>query len=288
MNTSIDCIPCFIRQALDACRISTTDPAVHEAMIRDVLRWSSEMDLSLSPPAFAQRIHRRLRELTGATDPYANEKKRHDEMAKGVLPALQRDVKKSDTPLLTAANFAIAGNIIDMGAKSGLTENDLVKAVEHGAENQLIGDTAAFSDAIQQAERILYLCDNAGEIVFDTLLIKQLGPERVTAAVRGKPIINDALMADARAAGLTEMITVIDNGSDAPGTLLEDCNDRFIEAFNSADLIISKGQGNFETLSESDRPIFFLFKAKCPVVAETVDLPVGTHVLRQAVLSKVL
>ena len=200
MNTCLDCLPCFIRQTLDACRISSSDPAVHEAMIRDVLRWTSEMDLSLSPPAFAQRIHRRLRELTGVNDPYAEEKKLHDEMAKRALPALQRDVNQSDNPLLTAANFAIAGNIIDMGAKTGLTENDLVEAIEHAAENKLIGDTAEFYNAVQRAEKILYLCDNAGEIVFDTMLIEQLGPQRVTAAVRGKPIINDALMDDAVAA----------------------------------------------------------------------------------------
>jgi hypothetical protein len=281
MNTSIDCIPCFIRQTLDACRMSTSDPAIHETVIRDVLRWSSEMNLSVSPPAFAQRMHRLLRKLTGVADPYAAEKKLHNEMARRALPALRRDLEISDNALLTAANFAIAGNVIDSGVKNNLKESDLVEAVEHAAQNALHGDTSEFVSAVLRAEKILYLCDNAGEIVFDTLLIEQLGSHRVTAAVRGKPIINDALMADARAAGLTDLVPVIDNGSDAPGTVLEDCSDTFKEAFDAADLIISKGQGNFETLSDSDRPIFFLFKAKCPVVAETVDLPLGTHVLRK-------
>jgi hypothetical protein len=202
-------------------------------------------------------------------------------MARRALPALRRDLEISDNALLTAANFAIAGNVIDSGVKNNLKESDLVEAVEHAAQNALHGDTSEFVSAVLRAEKILYLCDNAGEIVFDTLLIEQLGSHRVTAAVRGKPIINDALMADARAAGLTDLVPVIDNGSDAPGTVLEDCSDTFKEAFDAADLIISKGQGNFETLSDSDRPIFFLFKAKCPVVAETVDLPLGTHVLRK-------
>jgi damage-control phosphatase, subfamily I len=279
MNTSIDCLPCFIRQTLDAARMSSNDPAVHETILRDVLSWMSEMDLTVSPPAFAQRIHRRLRELTGVTDPYAAEKKRHNGMAKRALPALRRDVEQSNNRLLTAANFAIAGNIIDMGAKTGLQESDLVEAIEHAAENKLIGDTEAFVSAVLNAENILYLCDNAGEIVLDTLLIEQLGSERVTAAVRGKPIINDALMEDAVGAGLTDLVPTIGNGSDAPGTVLDDCNEEFRTAFESADLIISKGQGNFETLSDSNRPIFFLFKAKCPVVAETVGVPLGTHVL---------
>lgn len=279
MKTCLDCLPCFVRQTLDAARMGSDDPAVHEEILREVLRWMSEMDLSLSPPAFAQRIHRRLRELTGVVDPYVGKKKLHNEMAKRALPALRRDVEQSNNPLLTAAHFAIAGNIIDMGAKTGLTEDDLVDAIEHAAENKLIGDTEKFVSAVRSAQQILYLCDNAGEIVFDALLIEQLGPERVTAAVRGKPIINDALMADARAAGLTERVSVIDNGSDAPGTVLDDCSEEFRTAFESADLIISKGQGNFETLSDSNRPIFYLFKAKCPVVAETAGVPLGTHVL---------
>lgn len=281
MHTCLDCIPCFVRQTLDAARMSSDDPAVHETILRDVLRWMSEMDLSVSPPAFAQRIHRRLRELTGVADPYAAEKKLHNEMAKRALPALRRDLEISDNALLTAANFAIAGNIIDMGAKTGLQESDLIAAIEHAAENELTGDTKAFVSAVRTAKQILYLCDNAGEIVFDRLLIEQLGPERVTAAVRGKPIINDALIKDAVAAGLTDLVPTLGNGSDAPGTVLDDCNEEFRTAFESADLIISKGQGNFETLSDSDRPIFFLFKAKCPVVAETAGVPLGTHVLRR-------
>lgn len=168
-----------------------------------------------------------------------------------------------------------------MGAKTGLQESDLVEAIEHAAENELTGDTEAFVSAVRNAEHILYLCDNAGEIVFDTLLIEQLGPERVAAAVRGKPIINDALLEDAVAAGLTNLVPTIGNGSDAPGTVLDDCHEEFRAAFESADLIISKGQGNFETLSDSDRPVFFLFKAKCPVVAETAGVPLSTHVLRR-------
>lgn len=281
MKTCLDCTPCFVRQTLDAARMSSNDPTAHETILRDVLRWMSEMDLAVSPPAFAQRIHRRLRELTGVADPYAAEKKLHNEMAKRALPALRRDLKISDNALLTAANFAIAGNIIDMGAKTGLQESDLIAAIEHAAENELTGDTKAFVSAVRTAKQILYLCDNAGEIVFDRLLIEQLGPERVTAAVRGKPIINDALMEDAVAAGLTDLVPTLGNGSDAPGTVLDDCNEVFRTAFKSADLIISKGQGNFETLSDSDRPIFFLFKAKCPVVAETAGVPLGTHVLRR-------
>ncbi|OQA21119.1 MAG: hypothetical protein BWY63_01362 [Chloroflexi bacterium ADurb.Bin360] len=110
---------------------------------------------------------------------------------------------------------------------------------------------------------ILYLADNAGEIVLDRLLIEALGPARVTVAVRGAPVINDATM----------------DGSDAPGTVLSDCSEAFQERFRKADLVISKGQGNFETLSGAPRDVCFLFKVKCPVISSNVGLPPGTQAL---------
>lgn len=282
MNTSIDCIPCFVRQTLDAARISSDDPVVHERIVRDVLRWLSEMDMNLSPPALAQRIHRRLRELTGVEDPYRKQKDQHNQMALQLLPGLRTQVKNSNDPLMAAANLAVAGNIIDLGAKSGLNEHEIHDAIRHAAEKPLTGDREAFRAEVKRAEHILYLADNCGEIVFDTLLVEQLGAKRVTVAVRGMPIINDATLEDAVTAGLTDLVRVIGNGSDAPGTLLDDCSDEFCKAFESADLIVSKGQGNFETLSHCGKNIFFLFKAKCPVVATSVNAPVGTHVLWRA------
>ena len=136
-----------------------------------------------------------------------------------------------------------------------------------------------FDNAVANAQRILYLTDNAGEIVFDRLLIEQLEPAQVTVAVRGRPIINDATLADARAVGLHELVEIIDNGSDAPGTLLDDCSQEFKRRFRAADLIIAKGQGNYETLSQERRNIYFLFKAKCSVIAEHAGVALGTHVL---------
>ncbi|GAF94354.1 unnamed protein product, partial [marine sediment metagenome] len=123
------------------------------------------------------------------------------------------------------------------------------------------------------------LADNAGEIAVDRLLIQELGPQRVTMAVRGAAVINDVTFADARQVGMPELVEVIDNGSDAPGTLLDDCSASFCKRFCEADLIIAKGQGSFETLSEIESNIFFLFKVKCPVIAAHVGLPTGTHAL---------
>jgi damage-control phosphatase, subfamily I len=135
---------------------------------------------------------------------------------------------------------------------------------------------ARLRDEIAKARKILYLCDNAGEIVFDTLLIEQLPREKVIAVVKGGPIINDALMVDAREVGLCDMVEVVSNGSAAPGTLLELCAADFGRRFAEADLVISKGQGNFETLEGMPKNIFFLFTVKCHVVAEFLQKPFGT------------
>ncbi|HMB00704.1 MAG TPA: ARMT1-like domain-containing protein, partial [Spirochaetota bacterium] len=136
-----------------------------------------------------------------------------------------------------------------------------------------------FRRAVEEADKILYLMDNAGEIVFDKLLLEQLPLTKITAAVRGAPVINDAVMSDAEEVGICDMVNVIDNGSDAPGTVLEECSSAFTEYFNNADLIIAKGQGNYESLSDTDVNIIFLFQVKCNLVAEQTGLPTGTHVM---------
>lgn len=279
MRTSLDCISCFVRQALDAARMVSTDPAVHERIVREVLRWAGEMDLDEPPPVLGQRIHRRLREITGVEDPYRAAKDHQNRMAMDLMPDLKSEVVSAEDPLMVAARLAIAGNVIDMGVNGEVSESDVRQALHQALAEPLDGGWSDFRQAAAQARSILYLADNAGEIVFDRLLIEQLSPERITLAVRGAPVINDATMADALAVGLHEIVEVIDNGSDAPGTILEDCNQDFTRRFAEADLILAKGQGNFETLNDEPRDIFFLFRAKCPVIAAHVGLPVGTHVL---------
>ena len=145
-------------------------------------------------------------------------------------------------------------------------------------DNAQIG---SFKEATEQAEEIFYLTDNAGEIVLDRLLIEQLPYEKVTLVVKGKPVINDATIEDAELAGLPRIVHVIDNGSDGPGTILESCSQSFRDRFTNADLVIAKGQGNYETLSNINKNIFFLLKAKCPVIANHIGCEVGSFVFRR-------
>jgi hypothetical protein len=260
----------------------STDPAVHERIVREVLRWTGEMDLDELPAVLGQRIHRRLREISGVEDPYRAAKDHWNRMALCLLPELKAEIKAASDRLVMAVRLAIAGNVIDMGVNGNVTESDVRQSVSQALAEPFTGEQNGFRQAVAEARCILYLADNAGEIVFDRLLIEQLLPARVTLAVRGAPVINDATMVDARAVGLHEIVEIIDNGSDAPGTVLEDCSQDFVRRFTEADLILAKGQGNFETLSDDPRNIFFLFKVKCPVIAARVGLPLGTHVLTRS------
>lgn len=255
------------------------NPAVHERILRDVLAWSRDMNMAQPAPIMGSRIYRRLRSLTGVKDPYQRAKAAQNRLALRLLPELRAALAKAADPLELAVKLSIAGNIIDMGAAGDVSLAGVRSAVRHAISEPLYGNHAAFSRAVKKARSILYLADNAGEIVFDRLLVEQLGPGRVTLAVRGAPVLNDALLADARAAGLHRIVAVIDNGSDVAGTVLEEVSPRFKKIFMAADLVLAKGQGNFETLSEAPRPVCFLFKAKCPVIAERAGVPLGAQVL---------
>ncbi len=284
MQTSLDCIPCILRQALDAARLASTDTSVHEHILRDVLLWTGEMDLGQSPPAMAQRIHRQLRKITGVDDPYRQAKDRLNSLALGLIPGFRAEVESAEDPLLMAVRLAIAGNMMDMGVNSNLAETDVYQTMKQALTAPFFGELDMFRQATAKAQSILYLADNAGEIAFDRLLIEQISPGRVTVVVRGAPVINDATLIEARAVGLDQIVTVIDNGSDAPGTILSDCSQEFHHHFAKSDLIIAKGQGNFETLSDVPGNLFFLFKVKCRVIADQIRQPVGMQVLTHSTL----
>jgi len=241
------------------------------------------MDLRQSPPAMGQKIHHLIRKLTGVEDPYLQTKNRFNQLALKMYPELKEQVQASTDPFETAVRLAIAGNIIDLGVKSGLAESQVEETIAQSLTEPLDMEALKeFRNATAQAKDILYLGDNAGEIVFDRLLIEQSPRENITFVVKAGPIINDATMEDAEIAGLTDIVTVIDNGSDAPGTILESCSEAFRHRFDEADLVIAKGQGNYETLSDVDKNIFFVLKAKCPVIARHLGCEVGEMILRRS------
>jgi len=227
-----------------------------------------------------QYLYRLIREISGNQDPYKKLKESFNKLALDIYPDLSGRIKKASDPFEAAVRFAIAGNIIDSGAVHNLSKSYIIETIEQGMSQKLSGNIEKLRIAINSANKILYLGDNTGEIVFDKLLIEQLPIDRVTFVVRGYPVINDATLIDAKIAGLTDIVEVIDNGSDAPGTVLEDCSEEFIQHFSDADLIIAKGQGNYETLSSTDKSIFFILKAKCPVIARNIGCEIGSLVIK--------
>ena len=226
----------------------------------------------------AYRIHQRVQQLTNNIDPYREDKIQATQQALALYPELKKKVSVASDPLEIAVRIAIAGNIIDLGVAESYDLDATLKRVLTQAF--AINDLGPLRSALAQSKSVLYLADNAGETVFDRVLIESLDLP-VNYVVKAGPIINDATYEDAVAAGIDQVAEIIDNGSNAPGTLLDQCSKVFRKRFAQADLIIAKGQANYESLSNSSSPIFFLLQAKCNVIARDLGIAEGGTVLKQ-------
>jgi uncharacterized protein with ATP-grasp and redox domains len=284
MNTHLECITCLARQMVEAASMATEDRDLREKAVRAALTRVSSLPYDTPPPHLGMEVHRIIKQCAGDADPYLRLKKKYNMKALEVYPLMKQKVRSSSDPLKTAVLLAIAGNIIDFGIQETDEAIHLEDIIEETLEKPFtIDHFGQLKQVLGEARRILYLTDNAGEIVFDRVLIEEI-PERrsrVTVAVKGLPILNDATMEDADESGLTDIVKVIDNGSDAPGTILETCSPRFIDTLNSADMVISKGQGNYECLSARNHNTFFLLKAKCAVIARHLGVMQGDLVVKK-------
>ncbi|WED23819.1 ARMT1-like domain-containing protein [Vibrio sp. JC009] len=281
MRSSLDCIPCFMRQALEAGRRITNDEQLLGEALRRISRSVADFDMSLSPPEMGQKIHRILREEVGCDDPYLQIKKDSNQMALSLVPQVSNLLELSENPFELALRFAIAGNILDFALLSVWDDNRIIDSFDKASKHPVdTGMVEQLKQKLEKAENVLILADNAGETVFDRFLIEQLPPHlKVTYAVKGSPVINDAVAADATEAGIDQLASVIDNGTDAPGTVLDQCSPSFRAVYDSADVVIAKGQANFETLNTADREIFFLTQIKCAVIARAYDYEVGDWIV---------
>ena len=282
MKTAIECFPCFLRQTVIALKqIDGLQNDLQQEILHEVLSVIQKTDMS-KPPAYASTfIHRAIRDRVGY-DPFKKIKSLYNTIAMGLYPELKEKVLGSHDSLWTAARLAIAGNIIDFGI---FTSIDISKSVGDSLKEAIaVDDYDSFKKAVNEAYTILYLLDNSGEIVFDKLLIEELlrMGKKVKAVVKGSPVLNDATMDDACQTSLTELCEVVDNGSDAIGTILEWTSPKFQAHFQSADIIISKGQGNFETITDNGKRTFFLFQSKCEVVSKDLGLSAGSMLLKKS------
>lgn len=287
MRSPLDCVLCLTRQSLDAARLATTDVDLQRQVLESAFKIFLDKGLNAPAPLLATLVHRSMREITGVADPYYAEKKHFNRLSLDQLPRFRRWVAESPTPFETLVRLAIAGNSIDIFFGE-LDEAAIEAAIKAGLDQTLVGSVAELENAIRAAESILYITDNAGEVVFDRLFIETLISEdwgkKVTVALRGAPILNDATLEDAEEIGLSALVPTIDNGSDGLGVLFDITSQEFNDAFVGADLVIAKGLANWETLEGDPGPlhpkkIAFLFKAKCKFIAEEVGAQLGDLVV---------
>ena len=281
MKTYLDCLPCFMNQIVRVGRMLGLSEADCLEMLKEFASGFDKIELSDPPPKTSIGLYQMIARRLGRPDPFADFKREHTERALKLYPRLRERVTAAADPLSLALRLAAAGNVIDFGVASEFDlEAEIDRVVDHGAFGRW--QEKELREELEKSSWLLYLGDNAGETVFDRIFIEILTEQtgiKTRFAVRGGPIINDATLADARAAGLDSCAEIISSGCPAPGTVLELCTPEFRELFASAPLIISKGQGNYETLSENPAPIFFLLKAKCPVVAEHLKANLGELLL---------
>jgi uncharacterized protein with ATP-grasp and redox domains len=282
MRTYLDCFPCFLNQALRAGRVATNDKKKIKRILDEVGIMLENIALESTPPEIGRLIYHKISEITENPDPYREIKKASTQEALSLYPFLKSRVEKSNDRLLAAIRVAVAGNVIDFGVNRTF---DLKNEIEDVfAKDFAVFDYAGFKERLYEAPEILYIGDNAGECIFDRILIEEM-QKPVTYAVRGAPVINDATYEDAVQAGIDKVAVILSSGADGPGAVLETCSSEFKKIYKNAALIISKGQGNYEALSNEKRPIFFLLKAKCSVVARDIGVDEGDIVLKGPRLS---
>lgn len=270
MKFEVSCYACFIRQAEQVSRISGCSPDKQREVVLAVMDVLKTAETDCTPPDLAMKIYPEISGVIDNPDPYFELKQESNKQAIEVMPLVRERVKNSADPLMAAVRFTIAGNIIDYGASHTFDLDGVMQqcqtiplAVDHSEKMRRVFAT------LGKGSKILYLHDNCGEIVYDRLLLDRLADlgADITMVVRGSAIINDATLEDAETVGLHEYGRVISNGAACPGTPLNDCSAELLELFEQADLIISKGQGNFESLSENTyAKTLFLLTVKCQTV----------------------
>ncbi|MFW6019404.1 MAG: damage-control phosphatase ARMT1 family protein [Bacteroidales bacterium] len=287
MKPDLECIPCFLQQALRISTVLNLTQAAKKQIMAESLNLVSSSDLNKTTPYYTREIWNIIKKHTNNHDPYKPIKQYYNHLMQERIIVIEEIIKEAPDPFRAGLKIAIAANVIDFGSKHNIDEIAIVREIDYKHSKPLsIDHHKELKHQLQNSATLLYLGDNCGEIVFDKLFIQQikkLYPDlSVTFVVRGAPIINDVTIEDAEQVNMHEVANVIDNGHDAPGTEIQHTSRAFREAFYSADVIISKGQGNFESLSHIDRGnIFFLFRVKCDAVSRQTNASNGSHICLQ-------
>jgi uncharacterized protein with ATP-grasp and redox domains len=282
MKMYLDCIPCIIRQALQAARFASTDEETQEKVVRAVLETLQKCDFKKTPPEISHKAHITITEILGPNDPYQKVKEESNFLAYAMYDEHKQECSKSDDPIDTAVRLAIAGNIMDYAAYRDFDLHNTIVTVRKA--KFAIDHVRKLKKELETAKCIAYLVDNAGEIVFDKLFIETVGEicgkKEWHVFVKSRPIINDATHNDAAQIGLH----VVDNVTLESVKIDKEYDSRtdpeFLDYLRTFDMVISKGQGNYEILSDAEGiSFFFLLMVKCPIVAGDIGVDVGDIVV---------
>lgn len=277
MEVLLDCLSCSMRQLLDAARMSTDDEQLQAIIMDEGIALLATYNTYRNSPELCRAMHGIVKKYTGNDDPYKPIKDRDIEAALKLYPMLKQYAEGGDR-LYRALKVSATGNVIDSAVNSQLS---IESCVQHELQKPFaICDEAPLRKRLKSAKSLLFVGDNAGETVFDRILLETLTPMEINYAVRSKPTLNDATPEEAIASGLSSCARIIPSGSDMPGVNMDEATEEFQRAFWESDIVICKGQGNFETLSDSGRDVFFLLKAKCQVLSRLLGVSLGDYVFR--------
>lgn len=278
MEIQLDCLPCFLRQVLEASRMSTERADIQESIMKEAVVLVSRFGQYRYSPEIGRDMHQIIKKHTGVFDPYQETKRKYIAAANSIYPFLKRFLERKQDKHYWALKIAATGNIIDSAIYKDI---DIEGCIEKELEKEFsICDIEIFENQFSHAKSLLIIGDNAGETVFDRVLAEAFPHLDITYAVRSEPIINDVTLADAYASGLDHCTKLVSTGCNVPGLIVDECSREFLNIFSSADIIISKGQGNYECLSDENRAIFFLLKAKCPVISRRIGVNVNDYVFQ--------
>lgn len=249
-----------------------------EELLKEVFTYLSKMDFEATTPEIIGEIFGMIKEHTNNQDPYKETRNYYNTLFSKLLPEFERKIEQDENSFQLAVRYAIVGNIIDFNPIHNTLLEDIFDYFEKMEQLELaIDDSKELAEDILNSKTLLYLGDNCGEICMDKILlkkIKELNPNvKIFFGVRGKPVVNDSIAEDAYAVGIDEYAEVIDNGDGSLGTVLKRTSREFKEVYKKADVVIAKGQANYECLSEEKKKIYFLLMTKCDVIANDIGAP---------------
>ena len=275
------CISCMLNKHLKNIPDTFSSSQKTEYM-QSILKIIGNADIGMSAPEIVERINE-FKSNHGQTEDFSKIKRYFNELMLSFEKEIELNINNTQNPLKAAVKYAMAGNYIDFGAMANVHE-DTLKETLNNAQNICIdeGEFKRFECEISTAKNIVYLVDNCGEIVLDKLLIKQImslnNSVKISVIVRGRPVLNDCTTEDAIQVGLDKLVSIIDNGTAIPGTALSKITPQALNAIENADIIISKGQGNFETLHHCGKNIYYIFLCKRKIFAEQFDTEIFTGI----------